>query len=98
MLDSAVTWFGITIENALNERVKVKMGSETHYNPKYTLTRLLHPMFKLPKPLPEPEHSMNPWAPLLAWAGKKGSGIKRWVYVPPVEEEKSAVESEVVDG
>ena len=26
--NAAVTWFGITIENALNERVKVTMGKE----------------------------------------------------------------------
>lgn len=91
MLDSAVTWFGITIENALSERVKVKMGNEVQYRPVYTLTRLLNPAFKLPKPkeLTE-EYNTNPFAPFLAWAGKRNSGVKRYKYVPP--EEKKAEE------
>lgn len=83
-LNAAVTWFGITIENALNERVKVTVGKETHFNPRYTLTRLLHQDFRLPRPAPKPEDSPNPWAALMAWAGKKNSGIKRYRYVPPV--------------
>lgn len=81
MFDTAVTWFGITIENALAERVKVVMGKETTFKPKYTLARLLNPAFRLPKPLPEPEESQNPWAPFLAWMGKRGSGVKRYKYV-----------------
>lgn len=83
MFDEAVTWFGITIENALEERVKVTMGKEVEYKPKYTLARLLHPQFRLPKPAPVVEKAPNPWEPLLAWAGKKGSGVRRWKYVPP---------------
>lgn len=89
MLDNAVTWFGITIENALEERVKV--GAE--YQPKYSLARLLSPGFKIPPPPREtPEEvklAENPWAPFLTWAGKPGSGVHRWVYVPPpVEKEQ----------
>lgn len=83
MFDTAVTWFGITIENALEERVKVNLGKEVQYKPKYTLARLLNPMFKLPKPVQVPEESPNPWAPLLSLIGKKNSGVRRWKYTGP---------------
>ena len=90
MLDSAVTWFGITIENALQERVKVGIGANVEYKPVHTLARLLTSGFKLPKPLSEMKpDSTNVWSPLLAWAGRQGSGIKRWVYKPPADEEKA---------
>lgn len=91
MLDSAVTWFGITIENALQERVKVKMGPDIEYRPVHTLARLLDQGFKLPRPpeMKEPKpgtSGMDVWQPLLAWAGRPGGKVKRFVYVPPKEE------------
>lgn len=86
MLDSAVTWFGITIENALGERVKVGRGANVEYQPRYTLARLLHPQFKLPKPPPEPEINLNPFAPFMSWVGKGGGMVKKFAYVPPKEE------------
>lgn len=94
MLDSAVTWFGITIENALAERVKVTMGKEVHFNPKYTLARLLTPGFKLPKVAETEEYNSNPWSPLLAWAGKRNSGVRWYKYVPPEEPVEKADEDE----
>ena len=84
MLDEAVTWFGITIENALQERVKV--GNE--HRPKYTLTRLLTQGFKLPAPQRELEEKVSaasPWAPFLQWKNKQGSGVHTYAYVPPSE-------------
>lgn len=88
MLNEAVTWFGVTIENALLERVEVGTKSQ----PKYTLARLLHEKFRMPAPQPEiidmPNQGLSPWAAFLPWIGKPGSGINRWVYVPPVEDEK----------
>ena len=88
MLNQAVTWFGITIENALTERVKV--GAD--YQPKYSLTRLLHSSFRLPAPpdetVEENAKAVNPWAVFLPWIGKPGSGVHRYVYVPPTDEEK----------
>lgn len=89
MLDNAVTWFGITIENLLDERAEVG-GKST---PKYSLARLLHEKFRLPKPVDDyiPENDIqehNPWAVFLPWIGKPGSGVHRYVYVPPVDEEK----------
>lgn len=80
MFDTAVTWFGITIENALKERVKVVMGKETEYRPRYSLALLLDPNFRLPKPPPEPTADANPWSVILNWAGKKNSGVKRYQY------------------
>lgn len=88
MLDSAVTWFGITIENALSERVKVGSGSNVEYRPKYTLALLLDEEFRLPRPPEVPKAAakaaMNPWAPLLAWANKKNSGVRRFEYKAPL--------------
>lgn len=81
MLDTAVTWFGITFENALSERTKIKYGKEVEYKPKYTLSLLLNPAFRLPRPALEPEVNPNPWSAILAWAGKKNSGVKRYKYV-----------------
>lgn len=81
MFNTAVVWFGTTIENALAERVKVKMGTEVQYNPRYTLAKLLNPAFKLPRPLPTVADNPNPWAALAAWAGKANSGVKRYKYV-----------------
>lgn len=88
MLDNAVTWFGITIENALAERVKTTIGANVEFKPKYTLALLLDSGFKLYQEKLIPQNS-NPFAPLLAWAGKANSGVKRWVYVPPEAPEEN---------
>ena len=88
MLDTAVTWFGITIENALSERVKVGSGANAEHKPKYTLTLLLDKDFRLPRPPEEKvsaKQAMNPWAPFLAWMGKKNSGVKKYEYRKPVD-------------
>lgn len=89
-LDDAVTWFGITIENALQERVEVTFGKKTQSRQKYTLALLLHQDFRLPTPPPDSldvKSKMNPFGALLSWAGKRGSPVKRYVYVPPPLEE-----------
>lgn len=83
MLNTAVTWFGITIENALAERVKVQSGKEVTYHPKYTLARLLSPNFRLIRP-PEDKQGSNVFAPLLAQVGKSKL-VRRYAYVPPEE-------------
>lgn len=85
MLDSAITWFGITIENALQERVETTVGKVTKSQPRYTLARLLHKDFRLPKPAEEKEIDVSPWGPLFAWAGKRGSKVKRYKYQKPVD-------------
>lgn len=86
MLNSAVLWFGATIENLLNERVEVKVGTKTESYPRYTLTRLLHDEYTIVRSKPiDPNKGINPWMPLLGWAGKARSGIKRWQYVKPVD-------------
>lgn len=83
MLNTAVTWFGITIENLLSERVEVMVGKGTKSYPKYTLTRLLHADYRVTR---TPEAiSTNPWTPFLAWIGKKDGLVKRYVYKPPEE-------------
>lgn len=86
MLDNAVLWFGHTIENLLSERVEVKVGTRVESHPRYSLTRLLHPEFTVFRTKPvDPMKGMNPWMPLLGWAGKARSGVKRWQYVKPVD-------------
>jgi hypothetical protein len=86
MLDNAVTWFGVTIENALQERVKTGMGRDVEYKPRYSLARLLDEDFRLPRPLQEAEPNNNPWAPFLSWIGKNGSGVRMYKYQAPGEE------------
>lgn len=89
MLDSAVTWFGLTIENALNERVKVGMGANVEWKPKYTLARLLSQGFKIPRETPlDSAVQDNPWAELLSWSYKGNSGVRRWKYTEPEEGEE----------
>lgn len=84
MLNGATLWFGITIENLLNERVEVSVGAKSQSYPRYTLTRLLHPDFTVFRPAPsDPTTGINPWMGLLGWAGKPRSGVKRWQYVKP---------------
>jgi hypothetical protein len=48
-VDNAVTNFGITIENALHEQVKVGSGSRTRHVPKYKLSELLEDSFQFPR-------------------------------------------------
>lgn len=88
MLDNAVQWFGLTIENALSERVELKMGPKTISNPRYTLTRLLNSSFKLPKPqVEEVEAAANPLVPFLQLLGKPNGLVKRYQYVAPEKKE-----------
>lgn len=87
MLDNAVQWFGLTIENALAERVEVQMGREKRSKPKYTLARLLQDGFKLPQPVETEENTANPWFSLMQWVGKPGNLVRRYTYVPPKREE-----------
>jgi hypothetical protein len=85
-VDSTVLWFGITVENALLERVNTGTEKEAKWEAKYTLEELLDPLFRMPRPLPQPKRmpqEQNPWAPLLALAGKPGSGVKWYRYVGP---------------
>ena len=48
--DHAVLFTGLTIENALHEREQVGSGKHVEYRPKYTLSQLLDPRFRLPAP------------------------------------------------
>lgn len=81
-------WFGITIENALGEREKVTVGKDTEYRPLYTLSQLLDPAFRLPRPQPEPRKATQTQAgglaALMALAGTRHSGVKRYGYVGPM--------------
>lgn len=49
--DNAVNFFGVTIENALQERENRGTQKEPDWQPKYTLTQLLADDFRLPAPM-----------------------------------------------
>lgn len=49
LFDKAVTAFGVTLENALQETVEVKMGDRTRTRPKYKLSDLLAEGFQFPR-------------------------------------------------
>ncbi len=55
MLDSLVLTFGTIVENALLERDEIGSGASKTYQNRYTLTQLLDPAFKLPRPASEHE-------------------------------------------
>lgn len=48
--DNAVTLTGVTLENASQELKEVGAGSNKKMIPKYTMTQLLDPDFRLPAP------------------------------------------------
>jgi hypothetical protein len=88
--DAAVTHFGTLIENALHETVKVGSGNNVEYKPKYRLSLLLDPRFRLPRPAPEPTMvEQNPWQPLLDLVGQPRSGVRAYKYVGPLPEKPS---------
>lgn len=91
-VDGTVLWFGITVENALAERVPV-LGKKYETQPRYTLAQLLDDGFTLPRP-PRPAQRVtakaapsstpsDALAQVLALAGQQGSGVKKFVYVGP---------------
>jgi hypothetical protein len=86
--DNAVVFLGITIENALQERVETGIGKHKEYREKYTIAQLLHEKFRLPRP--ESKMPVDPLqsfvAQLNAYAGQPGSNVKRWTYVGPQPE------------
>ena len=89
-LDKAVLTFGIIIENALQERDKVGVGKDVEYRDKYTLSQLLDPKFKMPRPQPRMGMTQGAQpmansglATVLAMAGQPGSGVKMYKYVGP---------------
>lgn len=65
--DSAISFFGITIENALQETIKDKT------TPKYKLSDLLKPGYKLPRPPTEQQEAKGAINWLKMQAGK---GVK----------------------
>ena len=46
--DNAITMIGVAIENAAQEMEKRGEGKTAKYEPKYTMTQLLDPAFRLP--------------------------------------------------
>ena len=80
LFDAAITACGITIDNALAERINTGTKDKPAWNPKYTLHQILEPDFVLPSP----ESSSKPTngiGALLAMAQQKGGGVKLWKAV-----------------
>lgn len=86
-VDETVLWFGFTIENALAERVNRGTQKAPRYEDRYTLSELLDPAFRLPRPAPQfktkPQQKLSGFAAMLAMAQQPGGGVKMWTYVPP---------------
>lgn len=61
MLDNLVLTFGTIVENALLERDEIGSGQGKTSVARYTLTQLLDPDFKLPRPQSEREE-MQGWS------------------------------------
>lgn len=85
-LDNAVIWFGMTVENALQERVNEGSEEKPKWEAKYTLGQLLDPLFRMPKPEPAPKPkraAQSGFAAMMALASQAGSGVKAYKYVKP---------------
>lgn len=92
MFDSAVTYFGVAIENALAETVETTIrdgkNSRTSSKPKYTLSQLLDPAFRLPNPQAVAKPAQGDGlAWMMALARQPNSGVKAWAYVDPAAKE-----------
>lgn len=88
LFDNAVTYFGVTIENALAETVETTVyegkNKRTKSRPKHTLEQLLDPTFKLTRPgQPEAAPQQDGLAWMMALARQPNSGVKAWKYVEP---------------
>lgn len=87
--DNAVTWFGVTIENLLQERIKVGAGENERSEAKYELEDLLDPDFRVPRPksLRSPkakkQGAQDAIAMMMALASQKGSGVMLWGQAEP---------------
>lgn len=79
--DRAVTWFGITVENALLERVDVGSGKDKRSEAKYSLEELLDPAFALSRPQPaaKKQPAQNVIGAMMAMDGM----VKKWIHVKP---------------
>jgi hypothetical protein len=82
-LDNAVTFLAVAIQNALDERVNRGTERNPDRQPRYTLSQLLHPAFRLPlPPKPQPFDAMGEFLQqLLSYSAQPGSGIRQWRYV-----------------
>lgn len=79
LLNKAVTFFGMTIENLLNETIEVGAAGNKRTERKYEIGELLSPLFKLPRPQAKakPQDGIQS---LMALAKQKGSGVQLWGY------------------
>lgn len=83
-VDDAVLWFGLTVEATLTERTNTGTPKEPKWEPTYTLTQLLDPLFRVPRPRRKPtKKPTSGFAALLALAKQQGSGVKLWTGAKP---------------
>lgn len=86
-VDGVVLWFGITIENALQERVNVGTEKQPKYEQRYQLAQLLDAKFTLPKPVPTSKKASDPNADgfkmLMSMAGNQRSNVKLFKAITP---------------
>lgn len=82
-LDNAVVYLGITLENALHETINAGTERQSRTEPKYTITQLLEPSFRLPAPEKPQQQKGGGLAALLALAGRRGMGVTLWKEKTP---------------
>lgn len=84
-VDGAVLWLGVVVENALQERANSGTPQQPRWEAKYSLSQLLDPSFRLPRPAPVAKKPVasNGFAAFLAMAQQQGSGVKMYRYVKP---------------
>lgn len=87
-VDATVMWFGITVENLLNERVNNGTTKEAKWEAKYTLLQLLDISYKLPRPARPVRKSNAPpdlasHRQFLQMARQSRSNVKLFTYVGP---------------
>ena len=88
-IDCTVVWFGIAVDNASAERVRMGTDERPEWRDKYTPEQILEPEFRLPRPGGTPTGKQtaaqalsNYIDTLMASAGRIGSGGRVIPYVP----------------
>lgn len=77
-VDNAVTFFGITMENAIAETKEVKSGRHTETVPAHDPDQLFEDDFKLPRPPTKLQKRQEGATNLVGLASDPRSGVKMW--------------------
>lgn len=79
LINKAITYFGMTVENWLHETVEVGAGNNKHSERKYELSELLDPAFKMARPQPKAKQIDSVQSLMILAAQNRGI-VKVWGY------------------